>query len=83
MAKKPKSPSLKLAEEMAALTSELKDQNNFWRKFWSGIVIGFGTGIGATLVAGVVIFFIVQFLMTIGLEGIVNSTFFQMLFEER
>jgi len=44
-----------LAEEIDELTTELQKQNSPSRTFWSGVIRGLGTAIGATLLFGVIV----------------------------
>jgi hypothetical protein len=49
-----------LYAEMRALRQEVRNSNSFWQKFIGGILAGFGTVIGATLVVAFLIYLLTQ-----------------------
>ena len=65
-------PQNDLERNIEQLTRAVEKQNSYVQRFLLGIVGGIGTAIGATVIAGLVLVWLVQFLQTVGLEGLIQ-----------
>lgn len=57
-----------LTRQVSRLADALEKQQSFKRKFFSGIVLGVGTAIGASMIATIVILSLNRILSFIGIE---------------
>ena len=55
------------------LAQAMEKHVSFSRRFLLGMVSGVGTAIGATIIASVIIFILVQFLQSVGWQDMIDS----------
>lgn len=60
-------------KNVARLADEVQKLNAMPRRFLLGIVQGVGTAIGATVIAALVVYILVQILQSIGLDGLISN----------
>lgn len=64
-------PSDRLAHATERLAAAVEKQNELMHRLLSGIVLGVGTAVGASLIAGIVILALSRIFQTVGLEELV------------
>ncbi len=62
-----KSPEKALAKEVRRLTDIIQARGRLRRRFLSGLFFGVGSAIGATVVAGIIIYIIASILKVVGI----------------
>lgn len=60
-------------KNIARLADAVEKQNAMPRRFLLGIVQGVGASLGATVIAAIVIYWLVQILQSIGLEDLLGT----------
>jgi len=76
-------PDDRLAAEIKRVADALEVQNEYKRRFLSGIVFGVGTAIGASVIAAVIVATLTRILDVTGLEGYIQPKEPQQLLEEQ
>ncbi len=67
-----KSPGKELATEVRKLTMVIEKQNRLRWRFLYGLFFGVGSAIGATVIAGLIIYFASQVLDVVGMSSIID-----------
>jgi hypothetical protein len=66
--KEPASMEDNIAHQLGRVARALEREQMLWRKFLNGILLGLGTAIGASVIAGLVILLLSQLFKLFGLE---------------
>lgn len=62
-----------LTKQLERLNKNLERQNSNKHSFTRGVITGLGTAIGATIIAGIAITFIVRIMNSIGLTELITK----------
>ncbi len=71
-----------LEEKIQQLTKQVKLQNSYKRNFTVGVVRGFGSALGATVVFGLVLAFVFQIIRSIDYVPVLNNILNSQAIEE-
>ena len=77
--KKGAGSAVELAKEVHHLADVQERRNKFSRRFYSGVVFGLGTALGASIIAAVVLYILSKIFQTIGLETMIGSELFDQI----
>lgn len=59
-------------QELRRIRKALEHKASLWVRFGNGVIHGFGTLIGATILSGIIFYFIAQAVEKIGIQNLVG-----------